>query len=281
MKTVILSALILLLISTFLLMFENYSFRTIPKLIHQMWLDKSIDDNEGVPVDNKKYSLYTTYSNTIKNFNKDFEYVFWNNDKINNLFDDYPILQKYKSTWNNFPHLIEKCDFARYMILYVHGGVYIDLDYICRKNLYPLIKNREIAFVWEPQEHLSVIANSFLGSYVNNPLWLQFMDHIVYRFNNNSYPDLFSEVLKTTGPISLTDFFIANGYDKNIFWFVDTCLVIPITYNFIEPVISKQCLVNGKKTLEDIDPYLYTYWNEGTNWTETNYSSYYSSIVLK
>ena len=41
----------------------------------------------------------------------------------------------------------------RYMILYCHGGVYVDLDIECFKSIDPLVENKSFFLGMEPPEH--------------------------------------------------------------------------------------------------------------------------------
>ena len=46
-------------------------------------------------------------------------------------------------------------------IIYLFGGIYIDLDFVCVKNLSPLLY-RELLLVFEPTEHSEIHPGEFL-----------------------------------------------------------------------------------------------------------------------
>src|SRR5438876_687791 len=151
----------------------------IPKVIHRMWLDKKIANNNYVP---KKYDKF------IQSFdanNPDFKVIFWNMDKCKQLFEKYPEINKYKNVWYHLPHHIQKCDFMRFIILYLFGGLYIDLDFMCFKNLSPLL-DRELLLVFEPVEHSEMfhdpikarLYNGFIGSIPKHSFWIDWLDFI-------------------------------------------------------------------------------------------------------
>ena len=48
------------------------------------------------------------------------------------LKDNYP---KYLKTYNAFPLMIQKIDFAKYVILYHYGGIYIDGRSLFKKHI--------------------------------------------------------------------------------------------------------------------------------------------------
>ena len=58
--------------------------------------------------------------------------------------DRYRILQEYfpslVSVMASYPHAIQRADLIRYVLLYVYGGIYLDLDYVCLHNLGPLLQ---------------------------------------------------------------------------------------------------------------------------------------------
>jgi hypothetical protein len=93
----------------------------IPKVIYQSWRSKSL---EPVLAENVNY---------IKSLNPDYEYRFYDDQDCRDF-----ILKNFGHNYANaFDTLIPgafKCDFWRYAVLYVNGGVYLDMD---MKPLYP------------------------------------------------------------------------------------------------------------------------------------------------
>ena len=92
-----------------------------------MWLDKS-PNVSNIP------TKYVPYVDTWKRMNKDWKIKIWYTEDIiellNNNFSD-----REKEFWYNLEPHICKCDFARYLVILAHGGLYVDLDFICRKNI--------------------------------------------------------------------------------------------------------------------------------------------------
>jgi len=124
--------------------------KEIPFIIHQMWLDKNMENNE-IPPD--KY-LKLGYPMSWMQKNPNFEYKLWNREKIKNLLKNHPVLNKYENFYyNSLYHHIERCDFGRFLIMYAEGGIYVDLDFRCVKNIEPLIKGKQLQVWFEPIEH--------------------------------------------------------------------------------------------------------------------------------
>lgn len=93
-----------------------------PKIIFQTWKSKT-DIPENI----------THLIKTIKFYNKDFEYIIWD-DADNEAF----ILNKYPwflPTYKSFDMEIYRADAVRYFFLFEYGGIYLDLDVECLKPL--------------------------------------------------------------------------------------------------------------------------------------------------
>jgi mannosyltransferase OCH1-like enzyme len=92
----------------------------IPKIIHQIWI------GDKAPIHIEEAML------GIKNDNKDFEYILWDNDNIHTL--DLP--KKVIDMLNNEDRcLCYITDVIRLLILNKYGGLYIDADTISIKPL--------------------------------------------------------------------------------------------------------------------------------------------------
>ncbi|XWV25489.1 glycosyl transferase [Tupanvirus deep ocean] len=239
----------------------------IPKILHRMWLDKSITNNNYAP---KKYDPFIK---SFKDHNPDFQVMFWNMERVNQLFDRNPQIAKYKNIWTNLPHHIQKCDMARFIIIYLYGGVYVDLDFMCFKNLSPLL-NRELLLVFEPPEHSEIwndpvparLYNGFIGSVPRHPFWLDWLDFIVESLKKSN------DVMLTTGPLNFAIFFRQSRY-HNIPT-INTCDLLPIYLKDNSNYITRNCVDrnHGSNIIKNNDyykhfgNYTHTKWSEGSGW---------------
>lgn len=142
---------------------------TIPKIIHQIWWQ----GEHNIPID------YPNYSHTWKKYNPDFEYILWDQNKIENLINTHfpEFLKKHQS----FPELMQKIDSAKSMILYLYGGIYADIDSECAKNINDLIIDKEIVLAKVDMNILSrmyiykttneIIQAGFMATTKNHPFW--------------------------------------------------------------------------------------------------------------
>jgi len=70
--------------------------------------------------------------------NKDFAYCLWTDPELDRFVSaEYAWLA---ATHRGYRYPIQRCDAARYMLLYRYGGVYVDLDVACRQPLSSLFE---------------------------------------------------------------------------------------------------------------------------------------------
>lgn len=93
----------------------------IPKKIHQIWIG---------PKKMPTIWMDTFSVDYIGKFT-DWEYTLWTDDNINELFINFPLI---KIIYDLEPTYNGKSDLLRYLILYEHGGVYVDADMVWINN---------------------------------------------------------------------------------------------------------------------------------------------------
>ena len=86
-------------------------------------------------------------------------------------------------TFDGFSYPIQRADAIRYMWLYVHGGLYLDLDIQIMRDLTPLFNDSEeqaLYFVQSPDSNVfsKTITNAFMASSPKNPFWLSVMEEM-------------------------------------------------------------------------------------------------------
>jgi hypothetical protein len=145
----------------------------IPKVVHQIWIGNNPIPHEWIK--------------TIKDFCDDYAYTYklWTEDCIDELWrDEFPGL---RDVYNSTERLSGKCNILRLLILFYHGGIYIDADCVLlhpEKFVEFIQENKgETFFAWEKlsQEHFKkfskptlensdmhnrkkIIANSIIGA---------------------------------------------------------------------------------------------------------------------
>lgn len=220
----------------------------IPKIINFMWLDKK--GGNSIP------TKYQKNINSFIEYNPDYRINYWTNTNTEQVLKSYP---RYYDFYNNgLPLHINKCDFARMVVLYHIGGIYSDLDFYCRRNLSPLLQD-DLLIVKEPPEHYYFgdprLCVGFLGCNERNEFikgWIEYMMSNINYYNIN--------VMYTTGPCQFYKYYNSLPSKPNV---VDTCLILP-NIDKKEYTLSRVC--KGRD-----DNYVYTKWKEGSGWILSSY----------
>ncbi len=180
----------------------------IPKIIHQIWIGPR-------PLPNK----YKKWMKSWKSLNKSWEYKLWTN---NDIKDMNLINQKIFEESSNVGF---RSDILRYEILYKYGGLYIDTDLECIKEIpqefcyYDFISC--IVFKNTPQ-----IANGAIFAKPNSFLISKIINNISMPEDQSSALD----ILKSSGADLLTDeYFKLKKEDK------EKCLILPSNYFYPWP----------------------------------------------
>jgi hypothetical protein len=238
---------------------------TYPIIIHFMWLSKDRNDN---PFPKSFDKILRSW----KAHHKDSTFFFWSDSSVRNLIKNY--LPEFLEFYDRIEPTICRCDFARFAVVYVHGGLYSDLDFYCCKNISSLLIN-ETYFIKEPKEHeerekVKLICNGLFASPVRTQFvydWMKQMSSI-----NTDTIIKKNDVIFLTGPAGLAKFYYTYNYSKPDI--NDPCYVLRYT---IEKNISKECTDYVR------EDFLINMWDEGSKWNvnESNHKNkIYISIII-
>lgn len=230
----------------------------IPYIIHYMWISKE-DPFENVQIPEKCNKYLQTW---LEN-NKNFKFVYWSGKDILDLIGNY--FPQYLNFYIELEPNICKCDFVRFVVVAVYGGMYIDLDFYCRRNISDLLTG-DSYFLYEPEDKHNTkqqhICNGIFAAAKNNTFVLGWIEQMIINKND-------SNVMTKTGPIGLYKYYENN---KNRVLFGDTCDILSIIDN---NQISKEC--RGK-----YNNYAATLWYDGSGWggsaTEKNDNIIFKNI---
>jgi len=189
----------------------------IPKIIHQIWF-QGVDN---IPSDLLEY--HYSWINT----HPEYTFIVWDQHMIEKLINTSETW--IKELYYSYNKMIQKIDFAKYVILYVYGGIYIDMDIKCLKNLNILLENNTYSAIFSvmPTAFFQQLILLFIGHSLNNliinngiifieknhPIMLETIKaaynqrDTIYKHINN-----FLYIFYTTGPICLTNG--VNNYTK-------------------------------------------------------------------
>lgn len=123
----------------------------IPKILHQIWLGGDVYEKIGL-----RFSFMRK--------NMDWSFMLWTEKNIDLLKG---ISERVKRILNDQKILpIVKADCLRFELLYLFGGVYSDMDFICYKNLDKLLNcNSFCGLSW-----FGEFGDSFFGSVKGNEI---------------------------------------------------------------------------------------------------------------
>jgi mannosyltransferase OCH1-like enzyme len=162
----------------------------IPKIIHFIWIGNNIPEK------------YLEYIETWIRYHPDYHFCFWNNNNIPKLVN--------QELFDNANDYAMKVDILRYELIYFLGGIYIDCDFLCIKNIDELINNLDNFCSYESKEF---ITNAIFGFVREHKFLYNVIENLKYNFfsyknvvNNNSY------IPKITGPEYFTE--LCNIFDK-------------------------------------------------------------------
>ena len=168
----------------------------IPKIIHQTW------KTEDIPYE------WKTAVNYCRTINKNFKYILWTDETMDNFVKEN-YLNFYK-IYKSYKYNIQRCDAFRYLLLYKYGGIYLDMDIMCKQDLnnflhYDLVLaksfNVETSFT-----------NSFFMVIPNHHFFKYCIDNLAGNINSYQYFGKHFHVMNSTGPLFLNK--MVNNYGK-------------------------------------------------------------------
>jgi mannosyltransferase OCH1-like enzyme len=166
---------------------ENHKYvRQIPRIIHQTYIDRA-----SIPEKWKKMSK------TCKKLHPHWQYRFYSDE------DMYKFVRKYypeqMENFQAYPHIIQRVDAFRYMLLHHYGGVYLDFDVGCKKSLEPFL----IYPVALPEPEPIGISNDVLFSAKGHPFFERAIS-VLPAWNHNYLWLKYVTVMISTGPMFLS-----------------------------------------------------------------------------
>lgn len=157
----------------------------LPKIIHQQW------KNDKVPE-----GVFTQYRERWKNLfpAPEYEHLLWTDESGRNLIAQH--FPWFLETYDGYHMNIQRADAMRYFILYIHGGLYADLDYEPFENFWNALPNDRVSFIESPYKVNEEVQNSLMSSPARDPFWNVTFDVLIERRNSH-------KVLSSTGPAAM------------------------------------------------------------------------------
>ena len=196
---------------------------TIPRIIHQIFIDLG----KGDLFQAADGRFYQSHRLTKKYCQKaKIKYHLWNKSELDRL-----VTKVAKGRYHDFYHQlrqdIQRIDFAKYLILYAYGGIYLDLDVHImekhpspQKNLLNHLFQLEFLFVrWNDSD---LPYNAVLGASKKNPIFREIIKESYRSYLEKSKMPIYQKwtgrfVFQTTGHYMLQRVLKQNGIDPSEF----------------------------------------------------------------
>jgi mannosyltransferase OCH1-like enzyme len=225
--------------------------KKFPKNLYQVWYQGR--DN----ITRKEFVI------NIKNWemmNPNWNYQCLDNDGLEKACLEYSkdCYDLYKSM--SIMHM--KIDLARYVLIYLYGGIYADVDaYVLRPLDYSKYINKVIKTYEKKNKHVigvsccntnliesfffvqndKVMNNAIMISSPRNPCMKRFIDYIISTTIKTNYSSNFLQVQNTTGPIAFNN------------WFMNTCNLNDTELILFPPNVFEPCDMGNRNCILDKD----------------------------
>ena len=134
--------------------------------------------------------------------NEKFVYCHWNHSELEAFVaDEYPWLL---STYLSYPYVIQRCDVARYLLLYHYGGTYVDLDVVSVIPLSVIFASDPLnaGVILAPTEPFGVTPEFIAVRRARDPVIRGVIAGLRRAAASPWYPPLpYTEVMFRTGPV--------------------------------------------------------------------------------
>lgn len=176
----------------------------IPKKIHQIWFQGC----ERIP------SRYKKSTEILMRNHPDWKYRCWSDREIKEECRKYS--ERCYSKYISFRYLHQKVDFGRYVILFNHGGVYVDIDCYSLKPLDNLLKvNKSLIVSYNPLNAIEnaistksftfkILNNGTILSSKHNRIMKDVIESIINSKGCTNSENKFDCIQRTTGPVFFT-----------------------------------------------------------------------------
>lgn len=143
----------------------------LPRILHQTWRDHLVPHEVYFP----------QWIASWRELNPGWEYRFWtdrDNDRL--VAHHYP---EFLPFYQSIDRGVIRADVARALYLHRHGGLYVDMDFVCLQPMEPLIAPHAgkvvLALHASPRQPLP---NAWLYSPPGNDYWLRFLRSAAWRW---------------------------------------------------------------------------------------------------
>lgn len=172
----------------------KYTKNGIPKIIHQIWINENSEINE-MPENWKKSPIeWKKYHNKSNGY----IYILWEKESSRNFIKKY--FPEYLQTYDEFNHVIHRCDLLRFAFLSKYGGFYSDLDNYPIKNLEDELPGNFDAYFPELKIFYNIISSNINLIFCkrDSEIFTKLLEHI-HKNSKNYYINITFAVKQLSG----------------------------------------------------------------------------------
>ena len=214
----------------------------IPKILHAVWFDEKDILLKTYPQDYRKSMILRKITNP------EFQERMWCYTDVKEAMCKSDELSPFIPFFQYISPLQNKLNFAKLIVVYLEGGVYADVDFVFKKSLASLIKDKEEYFVYEPIEHMenggaTMISNTFFAAKKHHAFLLGMVKYIQaqYIVSNLNPSDI-------SGAVAMARFYKQFSPKFTIH---SPCEIFQTVY-FGDGKVSRECLDKNYKGVGSI-----------------------------
>lgn len=170
----------------------------IPKIIHQIYFN--LHNKELYEID-----LFKKSSDKIQELHPDYKYILWTEYACDKLVKEK--LPEQYNFYKSMRYDIQRIDYMRFVILYIYGGIYSDLDLIPIQKFDRVLNKPFFVNTLKKliPNHNESVQNDFMGSVKGFKLWDILIKNCENNYNKKASMSVYNVrkarfVLQTTGP---------------------------------------------------------------------------------
>jgi len=241
----------------------NYNYNNIPNITNLHVTTNRIKQN--ITIESKSeipYNIFQTWHTLdlpiymkqnvelLKSQNPDFNYYLYDDamcrDFINSYYDD--------DTLYAFDTLIPgayKADLWRYCVLYVYGGIYLDIKYKCINDftLNTLLNKEQYV-----RDYFDGIYQALLVCLPKNEILMKCIDQIIINVKTKSY---LADPLSITGPQLMNKYFTLKEINN-----LDLSLKMPNILLNNAPILQVYSEYKNEQLSTELKPHYSILWND-------------------
>ncbi|GAA6032021.1 hypothetical protein JCM8097_003391 [Rhodosporidiobolus ruineniae] len=156
----------------------------IPRIIHATWKTDILPPK------------YEEFRQGCMDLHPDYEFKLWSDASSRAFIAEH--YSWFLSTFDGYTYPIQRADVIRYFVLHYYGGIYMDLDIGCRRNMDPLLYFEVVL----PQTIPVGVSNDLMFAEKGHP----FMDLVIHNLItfDHTYGTNYPTVMFSTGPMFLS-----------------------------------------------------------------------------